>query len=102
MGTFPEGASAYGLLDMAGNVWEWTASLWGEDFETPDFGYPYDPEDGRENPDADAFGIQRVLRGGAFYDGARDVRCACRDRCAQDVGDPFLHGVRVAASLVHR
>jgi formylglycine-generating enzyme required for sulfatase activity len=43
----------------------------------PEFGYPYDPQDGRENLEAGDH-IFRVLRGGAFYNGTRDVRCAYR------------------------
>ncbi|MDP6359904.1 MAG: SUMF1/EgtB/PvdO family nonheme iron enzyme, partial [Planctomycetota bacterium] len=49
VGNFPEGVSPFGGLDMAGNVWEWTRSLWGEDLAEPAFKYPYDPKDGREN-----------------------------------------------------
>jgi formylglycine-generating enzyme required for sulfatase activity len=59
----PQGDSPYGCADMAGNVWEWTRSLWGENWKESGFGYPYDPSDGRENPEADGY---RVLRGGAF------------------------------------
>ena len=63
----PQGDSPYGCTDMAGNVWEWTSSLYRP--------YPYAPDDGRE--DAEAAG-RRVLRGGCWQDNARLVRTANR------------------------
>jgi iron(II)-dependent oxidoreductase len=42
VGSYPRGASPYGLLDMAGNVWQWTGSLYRP--------YPYRAGDGREDP----------------------------------------------------
>jgi len=71
---YPDGASPYGILDMAGNMWEWTGSLYRP--------YPYDPMDGREDPTR--AGDKRVLRGGAFYSTARRVRCAYRDSSHPD------------------
>ncbi len=79
VGCFPSGASPYGIVDLSGNVWEWTRSLWGPDFAKPVFAYPYRPNDGRESqgtPDR----ILRVVRGGAVHDGQESVRCAYRDR----------------------
>ncbi|MBV7329836.1 SUMF1/EgtB/PvdO family nonheme iron enzyme [Chloroflexi bacterium TSY] len=67
VGVFPQGKSPHGCLDMAGNVWEWTSSLYKD--------YPYDPTDGREDPEAEG---RRVLRGGAFYHYELRVRCAFR------------------------
>jgi len=77
VGMFPAGASPYGCLDVAGQVWEWTTSLWGESYSKLAFRYPYDPADGRENLEA-GDGVARVLRGGAFNLNENFVRCAVR------------------------
>ena len=79
VGIFVDGVSPYGCFDMAGNVYEWTCSLWGTDAWRPIFGYPYDPDDGREAPSAPAT-IYRVLRGGAFYLNHVFTSCTYRDR----------------------
>jgi len=75
VGSFPEGASPYGVEDMCGNLWEWTRSILCD--------YPY-PEDGtgchqREALEAEGF---RVLRGGAFEGGPDSVRCCWRNSLA--------------------
>jgi formylglycine-generating enzyme required for sulfatase activity len=77
VGCFPGGHSPYGCEEISGNVWEWTRSLWGKRAMEPEHRYPYEPDDGRENLFAGA-DITRVLRGGAFHDVPRLVRCAYR------------------------
>jgi iron(II)-dependent oxidoreductase len=77
VGLFLKGASPYGVLDMTGNVWEWTSSLWGKDVSKPDFKYPYNPKDGREELSAPN-DMHRVLRGGSFDLNRRIARCAVR------------------------
>jgi formylglycine-generating enzyme required for sulfatase activity len=79
VGIFPEGVSPYECLDMAGNVWEWTSSLWGKDWDKPEYTYPYDPADGRENLDA-GVDVRRVLRGGSWYSDRDFARCSDRFR----------------------
>ncbi|MEZ4735400.1 MAG: SUMF1/EgtB/PvdO family nonheme iron enzyme [Caldilineaceae bacterium] len=79
VGTFPDGASPYQVLDMAGNVWEWTCSLWGMETSTPQFRYPYRKDDGRENLQAPA-SFLRVVRGGSWDSRAAAVRATFRGR----------------------
>ncbi len=56
VGVFPQGASPYGVMDLAGNVWEWSLSLWS----TP---YQHMTSDTIE---WDGF-APRVIRGGSWY-----------------------------------
>ena len=77
VGCFAGGRSAYGCVEMSGNVWEWTRSLWGKKLESPDFKYPYRADDSRENEEAGK-DVPRVLRGGSYFHGQQYVRCAWR------------------------
>jgi formylglycine-generating enzyme required for sulfatase activity len=80
----PEGDSPYGCIDMAGNVWEWTRSLYGDNPIEPSYGYPYDPADGREDLEAPN-NILRVVRGGAWCHSPIQARCAYRGRYYPEV-----------------
>ena len=83
VGSFSKGQSPYGCEEMSGNVWEWTRSLWGKDISEPEFKYPYDAEDDREDPGA-SDEVLRVLRGGAFLNYPEYARCAYRSRNRPD------------------
>ncbi len=82
----PDGASWVGALDMSGNVWEWTSTIYRP--------YPYDAFDGRENL-ADS-GSKRVLRGGSWNWIAADTRAAARDDYAGDFTSSDWYGFRCA------
>jgi formylglycine-generating enzyme required for sulfatase activity len=79
VGSHPDGSSPYGVQDMLGNVWEWTQSLWGRELRAATFTYPYEPRDGRENPEA-ASDVRRILRGASYIHDVTAARCATRYR----------------------
>ncbi|MCC6527157.1 MAG: SUMF1/EgtB/PvdO family nonheme iron enzyme, partial [Polyangiaceae bacterium] len=82
-GSFPEGASPAGVLDMAGNVWEWTDSAY----------CPYTRGDCGES--------RRVLRGGGWdMSDASGVRVT-RRYPAPPTGRGYNNGFRCAADVAH-
>ena len=60
VGSHRKGASPFGIHDMAGNAWEWTADWFSESFPYAD----------RRNPKGPSSGTSKVLRGGGWYDPA--------------------------------
>ena len=70
VGTFEEGKSPYGIYDMAGNVWEWVS-----DWYDPDY-YKTSPS---QNPTGPPMGESKVVRGGSWGSGPKDLRAANRE-----------------------
>ncbi len=89
VGCFPPGATPEGILDLAGNVWEWTRSAYCP--------YPYDPADGRED-EPDPAQKRFTLRGGGWYNQSIYLRASYRTNDPPDYH--FNHvGVRLARHL---
>uniref|UniRef100_UPI001178A765 formylglycine-generating enzyme family protein n=1 Tax=Candidatus Entotheonella palauensis TaxID=93172 RepID=UPI001178A765 len=74
VGSYPDGMSPYGLYDMAGNVWEWTHSLYDNELSN------------------------YVLRRGSWLHYRALAQCSYRDRYAPQVRSHYI-GVRLSKTL---
>lgn len=81
VGSYPSGVSPYGVLDMAGNVWEWVNDFYGEHY------YRDSPS---KNPQGPEQGQNHVLRGGAWIDNEVLARAPYRLQL-----EPFYSGIAV-------
>jgi formylglycine-generating enzyme required for sulfatase activity/ABC-type sugar transport system substrate-binding protein len=76
VGSFPAGASPYGALDMAGNVWEWTND-WYEIYAGED----------QRNPSGATTRQEHVERGGGWFNTWLQMRASARDKFSPDHTD---------------
>jgi serine/threonine-protein kinase len=71
VGSYPAGASPFGALDMAGNIWEWVADLYEVEY------YKISPEHNPPGPATNTTNL-RVIRGGSYQDDWVNLRVSKR------------------------
>jgi formylglycine-generating enzyme required for sulfatase activity len=90
IGSKPAGASPYGAMDMAGNLWEWVNDWYDEDY------YANSPTD---NPQGPATGSYKITKGGDFFSRqGYEVRIAGKFQYYPTNPSPAI-GFRCARSL---
>ena len=90
VGSYPTGASPYGALDMAGNVWDWCSDWYDANY------YATSPS---SNPTGPASGQLRVLRGGSWLVNVPgSFRSAYRNWC-YPTDRVYVYGFRCSSRL---
>lgn len=89
VGSYTSGASSYGLLDMAGNVWEWTADYYDKTY--------YSSQSSWKNPTGPILGNIRVIRGGSW--GSNDSNLRTADRSWPDPSN-FNSGIGFRCAMI--
>jgi formylglycine-generating enzyme required for sulfatase activity len=87
VGSYPEGASPYGVLDMVGNTYQWCADLYDRDY------YKSAP---KSNPTGPSIGSSRARRGCSWQDGSPDSAGAPH----RSAGAPYDRDERCGIRLV--
>jgi formylglycine-generating enzyme required for sulfatase activity len=85
VGIYPAGATAQGVMDMAGNIWEWCLNK---------HNYSSDPY----GINVDDSGVQRVMRGGAWFNFGESLCSTFRNQNAPSFRDNYV-GFRVVQSV---
>jgi hypothetical protein len=85
VGMYPNGATSQKVLDMAGNLWEWCLNK-------------YENPSASESLNIDASYMQRVIRGGSYYNGSQYLMVSTRDRYSPDYLDSSF-GFRLARDI---
>ena len=88
VGAYPEGKSAYGVLDLAGNVSEWVADSYSSSY------YSQSPDKNPQGPEENNY---RILRGGSWISDSNRLRATSRVRYIADFVD-YNNGFRCALS----
>ncbi|MHB1357232.1 MAG: formylglycine-generating enzyme family protein, partial [Anaerolineae bacterium] len=88
-GSFPAGASQYGVMDMTGNVFEWVSDWYDSGY------YVVSPS---VNPTGPETGENRVLRSGSWITTTSDMRLSLRDYLHPEYRFYFV-GFRCASSM---
>jgi len=90
VGSFPKGASYYGAMDMAGNVWEWVTDYLYDEY------YKKSPS---KNPPGPKAGTFRVFRGGSWGNYYFVARGASRNGNFPYYRDQYIVGFRLVKDL---